>query len=217
MHAVAIPSAAVLPSRLTPPAAPLTDGVVTLRPLTSGDAAAMGLLVDDPLTRRFTMVPFEPAPDFAAGWLARYVDGWADGTRAGFAVERDGAFAGFASLLQWLPDAAQGELGYVVAPAARGAGVGARALRLLSDWCLGPLGLERVELRIDALNAGSLALARRCGFTCEGTLRNVHFKEGARCDLTVWSRLREDGGASAAPAGAACASAAAARRGHGAR
>jgi RimJ/RimL family protein N-acetyltransferase len=191
----------VPPARLTPPDPPLSDGVVRLRPLTTDDLAGMQRFVDDEAVLRITLIPFEPDADFEEGWLARYVDGWANGNRAGFAVEvaEDGAFAGFASLIEYHPEQRQGELGYLVAEAFRGRGLAARTLDLLADWCLHDVGLERVELQIDPLNAGSLAVARRCRFVHEGTLRNVHFKGAARCDLTIWSRLRDAPGAPARP------------------
>ena len=54
------------------------------------------------------------------------------------------------------------------------------------------MGLQRVELRIDADNVGSIAVAKRSGYIYEGTLRSVHFKEGRRSDTIVYSRLPED-------------------------
>jgi RimJ/RimL family protein N-acetyltransferase len=89
-------------------------------------------------------------------------------------------------------DGAQGELGYVVAPAARGRGVASRAVGLLTEWGLGELGLHRVELRIDPANAASSRVAERNGYRLEGVLRSVAFKEGLRSDVAVWSRLAGD-------------------------
>jgi RimJ/RimL family protein N-acetyltransferase len=60
---------------------------------------------------------------------------------------------------------------------------------LLTDWGFGELGLERIELRIDARNDASKRVAERAGYSEEGVLRNVAFKEGIRTDVSVWSRL----------------------------
>ena len=53
----------------------------------------MAELVEDEAVRAYTKVPSRPPADFAAGWIARYEDGLADGSRIGFAIEsHDGAF-----------------------------------------------------------------------------------------------------------------------------
>ena len=67
-----------------------------------------------------------------------------------------------------------------------------RALRLLTDWAFESLELERVELRITPENAASIKVAERAGYVREGVLRSVHFKQGVRTDLAVYSRLKRD-------------------------
>jgi RimJ/RimL family protein N-acetyltransferase len=89
-------------------------------------------------------------------------------------------------------DERQGEIGYVVAPAGRGRGLAARAVMLLTGWGFSELGLERIELRIDPRNVASERVAERAGYRREGTLRSVAFKEDARSDVGVWSRLTSD-------------------------
>ncbi|HET9937562.1 MAG TPA: GNAT family protein, partial [Gaiella sp.] len=79
-----------------------------------------------------------------------------------------------------------------VAPAARCRGIAVRAIGLLTDWCLGALGVARVELRIDVVNEPSLRVAERLGFVRDGVLRSMHFKDGRRTDLAVYSRLPGD-------------------------
>ena len=51
------------------------------------------------------------------------------------------------------PESQQGEIGYVVGPAARGRGVATRTLQLLTDWGFSQLGLQRIELWIDTANS----------------------------------------------------------------
>ena len=86
----------------------------------------------------------------------------------------------------------QAEAGYIVAASARGRGVAVRALVLLTDWAFEELGLERIELRITPENAASIKVAERAGYMREGVLRSVHFKQGKRTDLVVYSRLKSD-------------------------
>jgi RimJ/RimL family protein N-acetyltransferase len=180
--------------KLAPPDPPLDDGVVRLTPLGPGHVPAMKTLGDDPDVARFTYVSSPWTDEKAQAWVERYVEGWRDGKLAGFAIEASGGgeFLGFLALPRYDAPGREAEIGYIVAPAARGRGVARRALGLATDWCLGPLGLQRVELRIDVANAPSLRVAERLGFVRDGVLRSVHFKEGRRVDLAVYSRLPAD-------------------------
>jgi len=166
---------------------------VLLEPLGPEHAAPIDELVADEAVQRFTLVPVPPPVGFGATWVERYARGWREGGRAGFAILLDGAFAGLALAPHLDVDAREGELGYVVSPGARGRGVALDALRTLTAWVVDDLGLLRVELRIDAENAGSKRVAERAGYRREGVLRSVHVKQGARADLEIWSRLAGDG------------------------
>ena len=66
------------------------------------------------------------------------------------------------------------------------------ALELLTTWALHELGMLRLELLIGADNAGSQGVARRCGYTFEGTRRSAYMKPGRREDTQVWSLLPSD-------------------------
>jgi RimJ/RimL family protein N-acetyltransferase len=134
-------------------------------------------------------VPVPWVEGFERTWLERYDQ--PDGARAGFAIvdEADGEFLGMAALVTLDMEGRQAEAGYIVAPRARGRGVASRALTLLTDWALDELGLERVELRITVENEPSIRVAEKCGYEREGVLRSVHFKQGRRNDVAVYSRL----------------------------
>jgi ribosomal-protein-serine acetyltransferase len=168
----------------------LEDDSIRLVPLTPDHEPGVGALVEDEDVRRYTRVPTEPSADFAAGWLARYEEGWCDGSRAGFAIEaHDGEFLGLGLFVRMDSEGRQGEIGYVVGPAARGRGVATRTLELLTDWGFSQLGLERIELWIDVENVESERVAQRVGYEHEGVLRSYWFKEDIRRDFGIWSRL----------------------------
>jgi RimJ/RimL family protein N-acetyltransferase len=182
-----------VPRRLTAPSPPLADDAIRLEPLDERFVPDFELLMGDPDVVRHTRVPSQPPNGFAAKWIGRYVRGWQDGSCAGFAIlSRDGAFLGFAAIVDLELPARQGEIGYVVAREARGRGVAGRALRLVTDWALEGLGLERVDLRIDVGNEPSVRVAERAGFRREGILRSLHFKEDIRSDFAVYSLLAVD-------------------------
>jgi RimJ/RimL family protein N-acetyltransferase len=179
---------------VTPPDPHLADGSIRLEPLTERDVAdALAMCADDD-TKRFTYLPSDADEAWVAGWLRSYEEGWAAGDRAGFSIRdaETGAFLGFAAIVRLDLQNAQGEIGYVVSPAARGRGAAVAAVGLLTRWGFDELALERLELRIDTANEPSQRVAKRAGYRLEGVLRSLAFKEGRRVDTAVWSRLRTD-------------------------
>jgi RimJ/RimL family protein N-acetyltransferase len=168
------------------------DGNVRLEELAERHLEGLAELGRDPEVQRYTYVPSPWPEGFERSWLERYDQG--DGSRAGFAVvdEATGAFLGMAALVWVDLEGREAEAGYIVAPSARGRGVAVRALVLLTDWAFADLGLERIELRITPENAASIKVAERAGYVREGVLRSVHFKQGMRTDLAVYSRLKSD-------------------------
>lgn len=171
----------------------LADDAIRLVPLTPAHEREVGTLVQDEDVRRFTRVPTQPPADFAATWIGRYVEGWREGSRAGFAIEtHEGEFLGLGMYVRLESEGRQGEIGYVTGAAARGKGVATRTLRLLTDWGFSQLGLERIELWIDVTNKGSERVAERAEYVREGVLRSYWFKEDIRRDFGIWSRLRSD-------------------------
>jgi RimJ/RimL family protein N-acetyltransferase len=175
---------------LNQPDPPLGDDLIRLEPMTSGDLRELHALAKDEAIRRYTRVPVDADEAWVARWIGWYETAWRDGSRAGFTIrDRDGRFLGFASFVELHLAEREGEIGYAVAPAARGNGVALRALRLLTRWGLDELQLQRIELQIDVSNAGSLRIAERAGYRQEGVRRSVHFKDGVRADMSVWSLL----------------------------
>jgi RimJ/RimL family protein N-acetyltransferase len=152
------------------PDPPLSDGVIALRRWTAADVPAIVEACQDPEITRWTLVPSPYGEKDARAYLERVADGWDAGVRGSFAVV-DGAGGGHGTLLgatgleaiDW--DQRAADVGYWVAAPARGHGVATRAVELLAGWAFGPLGIERLELRTDAGNAASQAVAARAGFT----------------------------------------------------
>jgi RimJ/RimL family protein N-acetyltransferase len=103
-----------------------------------------------------------------------------------------GRLLGAIGLVMDRHDSERAEVGYWVAPWARGAGVATRALRLISRWGLGPLGLARLDLLASVANPASIRAAERCGFVREGTLRKAWFRGPQREDMALCSLLADD-------------------------
>jgi RimJ/RimL family protein N-acetyltransferase len=170
------------------PEAP-SDGVVRLRALRPGDAAAyVGAFAADPDLARLRGLA--RAPDEAA-----FLTGLAPGDDfAELAICEAGGDALLGSVIVHSVDwrHRRGELGYWLVPAARGRGLATRAVRLALAWMFEDLGLERAEIATTPDNAPSLALARRLGFAEEGQLRGRDVEEWRRVDVVVLGLLRAD-------------------------
>ena len=151
-------------------------------------------LFDDEGVLRYTRVPDPVPPGWEREWLGFYEEGRREGKREAFAVvdPDDGSFLGLALAFGIDREGRQLELGYVVAPEARGRGVATQALELLTEWAFGELDALRIELWISAGNEASKRVAANVRYRYEGTLRSYHFKQGRRDDFEVWSRLASD-------------------------
>jgi RimJ/RimL family protein N-acetyltransferase len=166
---------------------------IRLEPLGEHHVAGLDALAVDPDVQRNTYVPEPPPPGFGRTWLESYEKARAERTREAFAIvdSVDGTFLGLAAAVHLDEAAGEAELGYIVAPEARGSGVATEALRQLTEWAFAH-GLQRLELRIDTDNHASQRVADHCGYVREGVLRSMHFKDGRRTDLAVYSRLPND-------------------------
>ncbi|MGN6377966.1 MAG: GNAT family N-acetyltransferase [Gaiellales bacterium] len=150
-------------------------------------------MLDDEAVLRFTLIPVPVPEGFAANWYARYRRGREAGTSEAFAIiDGNGEPVGLALAVSINRATRTAELGYMVAPAARGRGVAQAALRQLSEWAFAELDMLRLELMISARNEASRRVAERCGYVREGVLRSRHVKGDLREDTEIWARLPTD-------------------------
>lgn len=80
----------------------------------------------------------------------------------------------------------------VVAPEFRGTGLFQDAARLALDVVFGPMGMHRLEMRVDIRNARANGALRKLGATQEGVLRHAQFRDGAYRDHVLWAMVAED-------------------------
>jgi RimJ/RimL family protein N-acetyltransferase len=147
----------------------------------------------DPDVLRFTRIPVPPPPDFGRSWVARYEEGRRDGSKEAFAaVDGDGRFLGLGLAPTINREDSEAELGYLVAPAARGRGVATELLGRLTAWAIDEQGIQRVYLIVAVDNPASQKVAERCGYVREGVMRSLHVKQGRRADCILYSRLPTD-------------------------
>jgi RimJ/RimL family protein N-acetyltransferase len=175
------------------PSPPLTDGEILLRPWEQRDVPAVTAACQDPEIPRWTVVPHHYTERHARDFISSTAGDISAGRELALAIVDTGDRVLGAlgmSNFDWL--GMTGEIGYWMAPDARRRGVGARATRMLAEWAVRSLGLERVELLAHPDNEASQRLAERAGFTREGVMRKYRRRHGVREDLVMYSLLAED-------------------------
>lgn len=111
-----------------------------------------------------------------------------------FAIARreDDALLGDCALRTDAADPRLGEVGFTLAPAHQGRGLGEEAVRALVGLALGPLGLHRVVAVTDARNAGAARLLERVGFRREGHLVEASWFKGEWTDELHYALLARE-------------------------
>ncbi|MGH3448857.1 MAG: GNAT family N-acetyltransferase, partial [Nocardioidaceae bacterium] len=138
-----------------PPEQPtLCDGDVTLRPWTYDDVEPARLQHDEEMAHWFgfpgVMPPAERQRAAVEQWHADYAD---NRKVVAFLVQHGDQVAGTVEVRQ--RGDGVGELSWAVFRDHRGRGVGARAVRLLIDYCFADLGLVRVGASVEVGNTAS--------------------------------------------------------------
>lgn len=83
------------------------------------------------------------------------------------------------------------EIGYWVRSSCSGSGYITEAVKALTARTFEHLGANRVEIRCDAANVRSAAVAERCGYTLEARLRNHRRNiQGELADTLIFTKLK---------------------------
>ena len=124
----------------------------------------------DPAIQRWVAIPSPYERSHAEGFIPLVADHWEKGSEYTWAVRAE-QFAGMIALLARGDGSA--EIGYWMAPDARGRGLLTEAARAVLDWGFARDGgkQERIEWRAVAGNTASARAARTLGFRYEGLLR----------------------------------------------
>jgi RimJ/RimL family protein N-acetyltransferase len=164
----------------------LCDGVIRLRSWVTGDARFLLEASQDPAVQRYSLSrtrPFtaeearEELRDCESTWLTFDALGRPTGSLV-IADALTGASLGQCGIDGWSPgDGAQ--IGYWLAPEARGQGIATRAVVQLTNWLI-DLGATRVFLTVVEDNQASMSVARRAGFLLEGVTGEQNIWQG-RC------------------------------------
>jgi RimJ/RimL family protein N-acetyltransferase len=172
----------------------ISAGRYLLRKPAPRDAADVLLLSRDPDVRQWGPMVKITDLETALAWVERWTD-WDGGTVGQFGIYEpaEDRFLGHVALQRIDFGNSSGELGYRVAPWARGGGVATAAVRAVSDYAFTTLGLNRLALGHSVANPASCRVAEKAGFAWEGTLREAYrCGDGLLYDEHVHGRLAAD-------------------------
>lgn len=172
----------------------LEGGDLRLRLWTASDIDAVFDACQDPETQRWTTVPVPYLRSHAAGFVVTMApEQWAARTGALFCIAAadDDRVLGSCGLVAVDQENLVAEIGYWVAPAARGAGVAQRGVQLLTAWALEDGGMHRLEICPEPSNLASSAVAEGAGFVREGILRGKVLSRGTRVDVALYALVNE--------------------------
>jgi RimJ/RimL family protein N-acetyltransferase len=167
------------------------DDHLTLRLAAEGDLPLLERLTQDPGV----------AGEFAwVGWrdLSRFRKGWADSRLVGddggvLMVCREQERLGYVSWYRF--DVAASycwSIGIALLPEVRGRGYGTQAHRLLTRYLFAHTAVHRIEAATEAGNVAEQRALEKAGFTREGVMRGIFWRDGAWRDGVLYSLQRTD-------------------------
>lgn len=106
--------------------------------------------------------------------------------------DAEGRFVGTMYLKLESVDDLTAEIGWILAPWARGHGYASEAARMLLGLAFGELGLHRVYAELDPRNAASVALCRRLGMRHEAHLVEHMWLKGEWTDTGLYAILEQE-------------------------
>lgn len=161
----------------------LTDGRIYLRQITTSDVDDVYEMCQDYEMQRWTTIPLPYTYQHALDFTAQKVDDVKNGRAPIYWVitdEPDGRFCGGIDLR---PDGlGSAEVGYCVAPWARGHGFGAAALRLACAWGLDQ-DLSAIVWLAAVGNTASRKAAERVGFHIHDHVMRASLPERITLDI----------------------------------
>lgn len=168
----------------------LSAGPVLLRKHSLEDVDDMVIACRDEQTWTWTTVPRPYEPEHAEAYINRTVGTPIDGETR-WAIEVEGRFSGNIGVM--LDGAGRADVGYFVAPWARGRGVGSLALWLVCDWSFHEAGCEVVTWNALVGNVPSRRMVEKVGFHVHADpARRMVVQRGERVDVWTADLLPED-------------------------
>lgn len=158
---------------------------MTIRSIQRGDAAAMNVFARSLPDEETTFLKGDAMDD----------DGVPAGSLRLVAIGDDGAIEGYASVHPGVGMSSHvGDVRLIVAPSARGRGVGLSLARRAMVESFSSLGLSKLSVEVVADEQGTIRMFRKLGFSPEALLRDhLCDPSGRMRDLVMLCHLASDG------------------------
>jgi RimJ/RimL family protein N-acetyltransferase len=170
----------------------ISDGRIRIRLRSDADTPALIAACQDPEVPRWTRVPDDYDETSAAEWAVQAARMQESGEALPLAIAdaETNEFIGSIGIQEIDREEGRCDIGYFLAPDARGRGLMTGAVRLVTRWAFENLPADRVQIKVQPENARSRAVAERAGYTFEGVLRSHTVIKGRRQDMAMYSLLR---------------------------
>jgi RimJ/RimL family protein N-acetyltransferase len=171
---------------------------VLVRPYRVEDAEALRDAVEESREHIRAWLPFADAHqtiEETRDWITHTIAQWLlrENMGTGVFLREDGAFLGGLGLHIRSWEIGFFEIGYWLRASAEGHGYMREAVSLLIEFAARDLLASRLEIRCDARNARSAAVAERLGFKREGHIRNgLHAPTGGMRDTLIFGLIPGD-------------------------
>ena len=166
----------------------LMDGNFLLRPWTLEDAPRVHELCQDPLIQEYTTIPVPYELSHATEWMKARVN-LDDRTSISFAGVLDGEVVLSISLHSIAEFDHICELGYWLAPDARGAGLASKAVRMVTDFGFS-IGFRRISAIVLPENPASQKTLLNAGFELENVVRQgMTRRDGTQTDAVLFAKF----------------------------
>jgi RimJ/RimL family protein N-acetyltransferase len=163
----------------------LLDDRVLLRLPVRADVDDITLACQDPELQRWIPVPVPYERVHGQQWVDDSASSWSEDRELRWVIvdrEAGGASGPVGAIGLHARDATMREVGFWMAPWARGRGIMTDSVRLVCQWAFTELGLGRIEWWANVGNDASRRVAEKVGFTMEGTARGRLLHRGERVD-----------------------------------
>jgi RimJ/RimL family protein N-acetyltransferase len=172
------------------PQPPLVTKTLLLRPWRGHDVSVLLAASHDPLISRYRY-SLPRTPDSVDEWIALTATDRGHDRRLELAVVVGGVPVGSVSLTDL--EHGNAMVRYWLLPDGRGRGLATTAVRVLAGWAFSTLEIGRLAAFVEIDNTASASVLERCGFVCEGRLRqHMTDHDGNRVDTLLYGLLPAD-------------------------
>jgi [ribosomal protein S5]-alanine N-acetyltransferase len=142
-------------------------------------------------------IPYPYTPADADWWINHNIEATKkqDGRSVNWAIRRssdDYLVGGIGFHDHQIGKNHRAELGYWLAKSLWNKGIMTEAVKKATEYGVKELGLKKITAHVFAFNAGSAKVLEKCGYQCEGYLRNHFKKDGKILDCKLYAFIVSD-------------------------